>query len=232
MMRELPLAPQVDATVFVVDDNVDLSRLLVKVFAAAGLETATFHSGRAFLSAYSDDPGCLVLDVNMPEMCGLDVQNELLVRGAPLPVIMMTGLPDIPTVVRAFRQGAWDFVEKPVDLNALVHSTRAALAQDTRLRAERTRRAKAFELFAQLSPRESEVMEFVLIGRTNKQTAAALHLSPKTVETHRAHIMRKLEVTSLAELVQLSQFRSAPHFRTPRRAPDNGKTLMVSTGKP
>lgn len=200
----------IGTSVFVVDDDEHLRRLLAKLYAAEGLHVTECQSGTEFLEVYGGELGCLVLDNGMPGMCGLDVQEQLIARGATIPVIMMTGDADIATVVRAFRLGAWDFVLKPIKLDDLIRTTRAALRQADKLRVLRARRARAFQLFARLSTRENQVMELVLTGKTNVQIAEALSLSRKTIESHRARVMRKLQVCSLAELARLCQFRSAP----------------------
>ncbi len=204
------LEPPHPAKVYVVDDDIVLRQLLRGIFVAASLSVDTFGSGYTFLEAYEDEPGCVLLDIDMPGVDGLDVQDELLARGARLPVIMMAGFADVRMAVRAFRHGAWDFVEKPIEPQSLLTRIRRAFEYDSSSRRLHARRHEALRLYAQLTRREAEVFDLVVAGQINKEIATTLCLSPKTVESHRAKIMHKLNVHSVPELVRISMQLDTP----------------------
>ncbi len=203
-------APPHAARVYIVDDDVVLRQVLRGLFLSAALPVQAFSSGPSFLEAYDNGPGCLILDVDMPGVSGLDVQDALLTRGATLPVIMMTGFADAHSAVRAFRHGAWDFLEKPIEPDMLVLRVRTAMEQDAITRHARDRRVDALRLYARLTKREVEVLNLVVGGHTNKGIADLLRMSPKTVESHRARIMRKLHARSVPDLVRMSVLLEAP----------------------
>jgi FixJ family two-component response regulator len=191
-------------TVYVVDDDDAVRDSLEMLFRTAGLRVEAFASATAFLSqARASHPCCLVLDIRMPDMSGLALQDALLARGARVPVIFITGHGDIPTAVDVVKKGAFDFIEKPFDdfqllcrvLNALDISADNGVAE--------ARQQDGAERFAQLSEREREVLALVLEGKSSRQAAAELFISIKTVEFHRARIMQKLGVGSVAELFRL-----------------------------
>ena len=168
-------------------------------------------SGQEFLSTYDlAHPGCLVLDVHMPGLSGRDMQHELNVRGATIPVIFITGHGDIPMAVEAMQQGAFDFLQKPFRDQDLLDRVQRALARDSeyRLRLRQTDRIR--ERVASLSPREREVLDLVTQGKANKMVAGDLGVSQRTVEIHRAHVMQKMEAGSLAELVRMMMAVAPP----------------------
>ena len=194
-----------DPTVFVVDDDPALRRSLSYLIESVGLEVETFAGGEAFLDACDPDrPGVLVLDLRMPGIGGLDVQRELKQRGIDIPIILLTGHAEVSTAVRSLKEGAFDFIEKPFSDQVLLDSIQAAIREDRTVRAQRIRQADIAERVERLTQREREVMERVVVGEANRVIAEHLGLSPKTVEVHRAHVMEKLEVRSLAELVRLA----------------------------
>ena len=191
-------------TVFVIDDDPATRRAITWLLESNGRRVHVFESGEAFLEAYScDRSGCLILDLRLPGMSGLALQEELLHRGIPLPVIMLTGFGEVALAVEALRRGAIDFIEKPVDETRLLASIDTAVGLDAeRRRRESLRRSCAYRI-GRLTRREREVMTLVVAGKANKVVAYELGISPKTVEVHRARVMSKLEVASLADLVRL-----------------------------
>jgi len=189
--------------VFVVDDDSSTRELMSFLMKRNGLAVEVFPDARSFLAAYSADcPGCLVLDLNMPGMSGLDLQQYLKEQGVLLPVIFLSGRADIPKAVQAVREGAIDFIEKPFDYKHVVERVRDCLARDRAARAGLDRKRVACERLGQLSQREREVLDLVVAGKMNREIAESLDISIKTVEAHRARLMEKLEVGSVAELVQ------------------------------
>jgi len=190
-------------TVFVVDDDGSTRELLAWLMKREGLAVETFADARAFLEAYpSDAPGCLILDLNMPGMSGLDLQQNLKASGVAIPVIFLSGRADVSNAVRAVKEGAIDFLEKPFDYKQVVSLVRDALARDEKARAERDARRAHAERLAHLTQRERQVLDLVVAGKTNRDIAEALDISVKTVEAHRARLMEKVEAQSVAELVQ------------------------------
>jgi FixJ family two-component response regulator len=194
-----------DPTVFVVDDDEALRRSLSYLIESVGLEVETFAGGEEFLAACDPDrPGVLVLDLRMPGIGGLDVQRELSRRRIELPIILLTGHAEVSTAVRSLKEGAFDFIEKPFSDQVLLDSIQAAIREDRSIRSQRLRHDDIAERVERLTQREREVMAHVVVGEANRVIAEHLGLSPKTVEVHRAHVMEKLEVHSLAELVRLA----------------------------
>ena len=192
-------------TVFVVDDDPAMCESLKWLIESVDLTVETYPSASAFLEAYSSDsPGCLVLDVRMPGMSGLELQEILVQRGIPLPVIVITGHGDVPMAVRALKTGAMDFMEKPFNDQELLDRIQIAIEQDKKIRSDLARRTDVATRISRLSSREKEVMNLIVSGNSNKVVAACLGLSPKTVEVHRAHVMDKLQADSLPELVKLA----------------------------
>lgn len=199
-----------EVTVFVVDDDAAMRDSLRWLLQSVNFPVETYASAEEFLAAYDvARPGCLVLDVRMPGMSGLTLQETLAARGMTLPVIMITGYGEVPTAVRALKGGALDFIEKPFNDEILLERVRQALERDRAARAVWARQADAQARLEQLTQREREVMELVTAGKANKVIAAELGLSPKTVEVHRANVMRKMEADSVAELVRLAMMLSA-----------------------
>jgi two-component system response regulator TtrR len=192
-----------EPTVFVVDDDASTRELLAWLMKRHGLRAEVFPDARSFLNTYrSDMPGCLVVDLNMPGMGGLELQQYLNQHGARLPVLFLSGRADVPKAVRAVREGAIDFIEKPFDYRRVVALVEDCLKRDAQMRAQHERKRAYSERLAQLTQREREVLELVVAGRMNREIAENLDISIKTVEAHRAKIMEKLEANSLAELVQ------------------------------
>jgi two-component system response regulator FixJ len=192
-------------TVFVVDDDADLRDALAQLLETAGLAVESYPDGPSFLRGYEQDrPGCVLLDVAMPGMSGMEVQAALTARGEMLPVVFLTGHGDIPMAVRAVQAGAMDFLEKPVTGADLVERVRRALAHDRELRELRAAIRAVRERCARLTARERDVMVRVIEGASSKEIGRALGLSPRTVEIHRAHIMHKMGADSLADLIRLA----------------------------
>lgn len=203
------LHPRNEPLVYVVDDDEAVRDALKMLLCAAGLQVEVHPSAASFLkSCRPGQPGCLVLDVRMPGMSGLALQDELGKRRFTMPVVFLTGHADVPMAVRALKQGAYDFIEKPLDSQRLVLAVMNALRFDaeqrarSRLRVEENNDDVAIRLAA-LSEREREVLDQVLQGRQTREIAEALAISVKTVEFHRARIRDKLGVASLAELFKL-----------------------------
>lgn len=195
---------QTEANVFVVDDDEAMRSSLKWLIESVGMQVHTYPSAQAFLDAYYPGrAGCLLLDVRMPGMSGLELQTYLVRREIRLPVIIITGHGDVSMAVRAMKAGAVDFIEKPFDGEALLGSIRDALQYDEKQRVLRAQRADIAARLAELTPREHEVMNMVTDGKSNKEIAAALGVSAKTVEVHRARVMDKMRADSLAELVRL-----------------------------
>lgn len=190
--------------VFVVDDDRAVRDSLALLVNSVGLEAETFASASEFLEAYRPEHrGCLVTDIRMPGMSGLELQEKLTEEHIPIPVIVLTGHGDVPAAVRALKAGAIDFVEKPFNPQALLDLIQQAIARDTEIRAQAADEAEFSERMALLTPREHEVLELVVAGRANKVIAIDLGISERTVELHRGRIMRKMQARSLADLMRL-----------------------------
>lgn len=188
--------------VHLVDDDISVGTALRRALAAEGYETACHNGAVSFMAACDPDrPGCAVFDLRMPGMDGLELQAQLASRGIFLPVIFLSGQGDVASSVRAMKEGAVDFLEKPVSTQTLVAAIERALALDLRRRvaADDDRHYEA--LHSRLTPRETEVLDGIVSGRLNKQIAADLGIAEKTVKVHRQRVMQKLEVRTLAELV-------------------------------
>ena len=191
-------------TVFIVDDEEAVRDSLQWLLESSGLSVALFDSAEAFLSSYQpDQPGCLVVDVRMPGMSGLELQEHLAAQHYSIPVIFITGHGDVPMAVQAVKHGAVDFLEKPFNDKELLQIIQRCLEQDRQHRERKQLSDNTSNRLASLTPREREVMQLVVAGKLNKQIADQLNISIKTVEAHRAKVMEKAGVNSLAELVQL-----------------------------
>jgi two-component system, LuxR family, response regulator FixJ len=197
--------PPPEPTVFVVDDDRAMRESLSWLLDSVGLRVKSYATAADFLADHDPaQPGCLVLDVRMPGMSGLDLQAELARRGVELPTIVITGHAEVSMAVRAVKAGAIDFIEKPFSDQLLLDRVRQALEIDLEAREVRRRREDARRRLATLTAREREVLNLVVAGKANKEIASALGVSPKTVEVHRAHVMSKMCVDSLAELIRIT----------------------------
>ncbi len=193
------------ATVFVVDDDQAMRNSLKWLIESVGLTVRTYASANDFIKDYYPGrAGCLLLDVRMPGMSGLELQEQFLEQQIKIPIIIITGHGDVPMAVRAMKAGAVDFIEKPFNDELLLESIRNALIRDVDQRTAQTARADIATRLAHLTPREHEVMEMVTSGRANKDIAKTLGVSSKTVEAHRARVMEKMQASSLAELVKMA----------------------------
>ena len=191
--------------VYVVDDDASVRRSLQWLVESIGLKAAALASAREFLTAYdASQPGCLVLDLRMPDMSGLELQEELARRGQGIPVIIITGYGEIPAAVRAMKAGAIDFIEKPFSEHTLLERIQEAAGQAVEVFRDRQARLELTTKVRCLTPREATVMQCVVDGLANKQIAARLNLSEKTVEVHRSRLMKKLGAHSVAELVRIA----------------------------
>jgi len=199
------MSEQLLPTVFIVDDDEGLRRYCAAVVEHEGLRWEAFPSAREFLREYDlDRPGCLLLDIRMPGMTGLELQEELNRRGAVIPVVFATGLAEVPAAVEAMLQGAFDYLQKPVSPSDLLDRVHRALAFDASTRATLLEQSQAEQRFAQLSQRERDVLAMVLGGLSNKQAAAKMNLSSRTVEIHRASLMKKTGARNAAHLVRMA----------------------------
>ena len=190
------------ARVVIVDDDSSVRRSLARLLRVHGYATETCASAEEFL-AQGIQAACLILDLKMPETDGMELQHRLIASGADIAIIFLTGHGDIPTSVQAMKRGAVDFLTKPVDEVTLIEAVRTAIQQHADLHSQRTLTQAVEERLAILTPRETEVMRGVITGAMNKQIAGKLGISEKTVKVHRAHVMEKMQVQSVAELVQL-----------------------------
>lgn len=194
-----------EQTVFVVDDDAAMRESMALMLDQAGFRVRTFPSAETFLeSCEPADPGCLVLDLRMPGMGGLDLQRILTRRGYRIPIIFLSAFGDVPATVRAIQGGALDFLEKPVSMEILVGRVRQSLEEDRRRRSLAAEELRVRALFEQLTAREREVMELAIKGLVNKVIASRLGISRRTVENHRARVMEKMGVGNIAELCQLA----------------------------
>ncbi len=198
--------PPLSPTVYLLDDEPEMVKALTRLLRAKHFDVRGFTSVAAFLKGYNpEERACLVLDVAMPELDGLELQRRLSQQEIPLPIIFLTGHGDIPMSVRAIKAGATDFLTKPVDSAALVAAVRAALQVAETRRQTHAETGVLKARLASLTPREREVMEHVVAGQLNKQIAADLGTGEQNIKLHRAHIMEKMGVESLADLVRTAE---------------------------
>lgn len=207
---------QSDPMVHVIDDDAEVRRSLAFLLRSARVTVATYPSAPAFLDAFTDPPsGCVLTDVRMPQMTGIDLLKRLRERDATLPVIVMTGHADVPLAVEAMRAGALDFLEKPFDDEILLAAVRRAMAH-WRHSADREAEKQDYQgRIATLSGREREVFEGLVAGHPNKVIAFNLGISPRTVEIYRAHVMTKMNAASLSELVRMAMIVTPPAAAPP-----------------
>ena len=193
-------------TVYAVDDEPGTLKAIARLLRAAGWSVVAFASAREFLEKLDPAaPGCLVLDLSMPEMTGLEVQQALQARRCALPIVFLTGRADVPTSVKAMKRGAADFLTKPVDEKDLLAAVGRAVERGAAARKDRAEVAAIAERIATLTPREREVLEHVISGRLNKQIGADLGTAEKTIKVHRGRVMEKMKAASVADLVRLAE---------------------------
>jgi RNA polymerase sigma factor (sigma-70 family) len=194
------------ATVYVVDDDPSVRRGLRRLIESVGRTVETLDSAQEFLQKYDRErPGCLVLDVRMPGVGGLELQERLAEEGIEVPIIFITGHGDVPMTARAMKAGAMDFIQKPFNEQELLDAISRAIEKDHELRRTRGDRARVMRLVESLTPREREVLMLVVTGKLNKEIAAQLGITEKTIKVHRARVMEKMQADSLAQLVLLAQ---------------------------
>jgi two-component system response regulator FixJ len=197
-------AKSIAPVIYVVDDDDGMRRALDTLLSTVGYKTAVYSRPSEFLANFkSDVPGCLVLDIRMPDMSGLELQQHLNRAGSMLPVIFITGHGDVPMAVQAMKEGAFEFIQKPFRDQDLLDRINHALKQDAENRSTVARRAEVQHRLESLTPRERQVMDMVVDGAANKVIAIDLNLSERTVEIHRAKVMEKMGARSVAHLVKL-----------------------------
>ncbi|MFC1782137.1 response regulator transcription factor [Planctomycetota bacterium] len=193
-----------EPTAFVVDDDESVRTGIEILLKSVGIKVETYASGVAFLESYDPfQPGCLIVDVRMPEISGLELQKKLNMLDYTIPVIIVTGYGNVPMSVQAMVEGAVVFLEKPLEEQALLESVQKAFSMDAQARKEWTEQAAIKERLGRLSQREREVLNLVVTGRGNKTIAYELGISEKTIDFHRANIKKKLDIDSVAELVRI-----------------------------
>ena len=193
-------------TVFIIDDDSSARTGITRLLNAAGMNTESFASARDFLAAEKfDEPGCIVLDIQMPDMTGLELQEELSKFDYVKPIIFLSAHGDVPTTARVMKKGAVDFLTKPVELNDLLEAIRVSLDKDLEIRKQKVENEDINEQLKTLTLREHEVMTFVITGMLNKQIAGEMNISEETVKIHRRRVLQKLGIVSVAELVRLCE---------------------------
>jgi FixJ family two-component response regulator len=200
------LQPQQSGTVYIVDDDPDVCRAVGRLVRGAGYEVREFNSAREFLVAHEPEPpGCLLLDLSMPDVDGLQLQQSLVASGCHRPIVFLTANGDVHNTVRAMKAGAVNFLTKPVDRDELVAALAEALERDAAGRAAWELRNTILGRIATLTPREQQVFEKVVAGRLNKQIAAELGTVEKTIKVHRSRVMQKLHANSLIQLIEIAK---------------------------
>jgi FixJ family two-component response regulator len=194
------------AWVYIVEDDPSFRKSIERLLRSSGFETIAFESASAFL-AHSGirRPACLLLDVKLPDMDGLELQQKLAEQGSSLPIVFMTGHGSIPMGVQAMKRGAVDFLPKPFDAQDLENAILGALARDAQNMKKQVQADRVHSLVETLTPREKEVLRWVIAGKLNKQIAFALGTTEKTIKVHRSRVMQKTQVTSVADLVRLAE---------------------------
>lgn len=193
-------------TVYIIDDDSSARQGLTRLIKAAGLNAVPYLSAKEFLeSGNQEGPGCIILDVRMPEMTGPELQDELCKDDYCMPIIFLSAFADVPTTASAMKKGAVDFLTKPVDRDELLEAIHESLKKDAINRAKSSESTAIKERIQRLTPREHEVMTYVITGMLNKQIAGEMSISEETIKIHRSRLMHKLEIVSVAELVRLCQ---------------------------
>jgi two-component system response regulator FixJ len=192
--------------VHIVDDDPSIQRSLRRLLESVGLMVECYNTAHEFIERHDPNaPGCLLLDVRMPGLSGLELQDHLRSEGCVLPIIFVTGYGDVPMTARAMKAGAIDFLQKPFNDQELLEAIERALARNSQARREQAERGKVQSRLRLLTPREREVLARVVAGKTNKEIAAEFGITEKTIKVHRARVMEKMEADSLAQLVVLAQ---------------------------
>jgi FixJ family two-component response regulator len=195
-----------DASVYIIDDDPSVRTGLTRMVKAAGINAESFKSAGDFLSSEKyKEHGCIILDVHMPEMTGPELQEKLIDAGCSMPIIFLSAHSDVPTTAKTMKKGAVDFLEKPVDQDDLMTAIQNSLEQDLETRSKRNEYNSILEHIQTLTPREHEVMTFVITGMLNKQIAAEMDISEETVKIHRGRVMQKMGIVSVAELVRICE---------------------------
>ncbi len=190
--------------VFVVDDEDAICRAISRLLQSAGYVCESYNSASQFINAYNPTiPGCLILDVKMDHLSGLELQIELTNRGVAIPIVFISGNAEVPSVVQAMKGGAIDFLEKPFRDDVLLQRVEAAIDQDTRLRQKLNDLGAIKSHLKSLTAREQEVLSLMVVGKSPKQIGIELHISPKTADVHKANVLKKMHVTNAVELAQL-----------------------------
>jgi FixJ family two-component response regulator len=214
--------------VFVIDDDPSVRKALGRLLKSAGFPVEVFATAEEFLQQpLPDVPACMILDVRMPGLSGLDLQRTLAERNVSLPIVFLTGHGDIPMTVRAMKAGAVDFLPKPVHVQDLLAAVRQAIARHAQVRQAETEVAEIRRRVTLLSPREREVMALIVQGMLNKQAGHRLGVTEKTIKVHRAQVMRKMQVDSLAELVRLAQRIGVPSAPSPPLSPSSAVASVL-----
>jgi two-component system response regulator FixJ len=191
-------------TVFIVDDDIDICQSLQWLLESVDLDVKIFDNGLNFLttSSYIENTGCILLDIRMPEMSGLELQEQLKVRKNTLPIIFMTGHGDIEMAVRAMKAGAFDFITKPFNDQIILDQIQKAISHCQQFQSKHKENSLLQQRFVSLTKREHEILELITTGKLNKEIAHNLNISIKTVELHRSNLMKKVEANTVAELVK------------------------------
>lgn len=198
------MTKKLNRIIYIVDDDDDFRDSIGWLLESANQKVKCFSSASSFLEGYDGSLGCLLLDVRMPDINGLALQQIMAERGISMPTIVISGHGDIQMAVSAMKQGAMDFIEKPFDGDELLRLVKKALTFTEKKQKEQTEKSRFQDLYDKLSPREVEVMNLVVTGNVNREIAETLQISPKTVEIHRSRVMTKMQAKNIAELIRLN----------------------------